>query len=280
MPARTLQAAVHVPGRARAPASLRAAPRAASRAWAARALLLLALVPAAARAEEPSAATPAAQLSAAMDLARESRDAGAWAGHLARLGELWPEASEADRKLLATQLGHAFKAREEPVQQAALAAAVATKDGEAAWKAGLKALLPDAKDEAAGALAMRALQAVRSLAPDAAIGTLQGLLEKAKDPQVAAGAFEALGGYERSKQRVAILEGLVKVLRLQMPSSGGGQGGKNPSGPSPRWKALEPKALPALNALTGQRVGTLEAWLQLHDENKKKPAVLFTSPLD
>lgn len=242
--------------------------------------LLLALVPAPARAEEPQPATPAAQLAAAIDLAREARDASAWAGHLARLGELWPEASEADRKLLATQLGHAFKAREEPVQQAALAAAVATKDGEAAWKAGLKALLPDAKDEEGGALGLKALEAVRVLAPDAAIGTLQGLLEKAKDPQVAAAAFAALGGYERSKQRVAILEGLVKVLRLQMPSSGGGQGGKNPSGPSPRWKALEPKALPALNALTGQRVGTLEAWIQLHDENKKKPAVLFLEPLD
>lgn len=231
-------------------------------------------------AQEPQPATPAAQLAAVLDAAREARDAAAWAGHLQRLGELWPEAGEADRKLLAVQLGHAFKAREEAVQQAAIAAAVASKDGEAAWKAGLKGLLPEARDEQPGALAMKALAALRTLAPDAAIGTLQGLLEKAKDPQVAAGAFEALGGYERSKQRVAVLDGLIKVLRLQMPSSGGGQGGKNPSGPSPRWKALEAKALPALNALTGQRVGDLAAWIQLYDENKKKPAVLFTQPLD
>lgn len=231
-------------------------------------------------AEEAGPATPAVQLVAVMDAAREARDATAWAGHLPRVGELWATASEPDRRLLAAQLGHAFKAREEPVQQAALGAALATRDGEAMWKAGLKSMLPEARDEQPRPLAMKALAAVGALAPEGAIGTLQGLLEKAKDPQVAAGAFEALGGYERSKQREAVLEGLIKVLRLQMPSGGGGQGGKNPSGPSPRWKALEAKALPALNALTGQRVGDLAGWMQLYDENKKRPAVLFQQPLD
>lgn len=230
-----------------------------------------------ARAEDPPAPTAAQALRTEIEAAKAAKDDAKWADGLKRIATLYPDASEADKKLLATEAGAGLKSKSESVQLAALDALKGTKDGEAAWKAGLKGELPDVKAETAKPLELKVLEALQELHPDGAVQPLIALLQKAKDPKVAGAALQALGGYERSKQRVAILEELVKILRNAKPgrASGGQQ-----SAPTPRWTEMEPKATPALNALTGQSVADLDTWFQMVEENKKRPAALFKNPLD
>lgn len=237
---------------------------------------LLASTLAPARAEE-AAPTPAHALLTELEAAKAAKDDGKWAEALKRVATVYADATEADKKALAAAAGAGLKSKADSVQLAALDALKGTKDGEAAWKAGLKAELPDPKAEAAKPFELKALEAVKELRPEGAVSVLMGLLQKAKDPKVCAAALEALGGYERSKQRVAILDELVKVIRNAKPSRASGG---NMSAPTPRWTEMEGKVVPTLNALTGQSVADLDTWLQMYDENKKRPAALFKNPLE
>jgi len=229
------------------------------------------------RAEDMAPApTPAQALIVKLEAAKTARDTAAWTAALGEVGGLWAACDESDKKALAASVGHGVKAKDEGVQIAAIQAFVATKDGEAAWKGGLKGALPDAKAEAASVPELRALEALKDLHPEGAVSALLALVQKAKDVKASAAALVALGGYERSKQRVTILTELVQTLRNAMPSrSSAGVLSK-----SPRWDEMGPVAAPALNELTGRKEGDFRAWLQLYDENKKKPAALFLNPLD
>jgi hypothetical protein len=242
------------------------------------ALVLPAALPCArrARADETAAPSAALQLVAELEAAKAAKDDGAWIAALGKVGEAYKGAADAEKKALLGAAAGGLKAKAEAVQVAALDALIASGDADAAWKAGVKGALPDAKTEEALTAELKALEAVKLLKPEGAVGALQGLVEKAKDPKVAAAAVSALGGYERSKQRVAILEHLVKALRTARP----GTNSSGQRGTSPRWDAMAPLAVPALNELTGQKVADFDAWLTLHDENKKKLAALFTNPLD
>lgn len=228
------------------------------------------------RAEDMAPVTPAQALIVKLEAAKTARDNAAWTAALAEVGGLWEACDEADKKALASAIGHGVKAKDESVKIAAIQAFVATKDGEAAWKGGLKGALPDAKTEVASVPELRAVEALKALHPEGAVAALLVLVQKAKDVKAAAAALMALGGYERSKQRVTILSELVQALRNAMPSrSSAGVLSK-----SPRWEEMGPVATPALNELTGRKEGDFSAWLQLYDENKKKPAALFINPLD
>jgi len=232
-----------------------------------------------ARAEDMEPApTPAQALIAKLEAAKTARDNAAWTSALGEVGGLWEAADEADTTALGSAVGQGLKAKDEGVQLAAIQSFTATKDGELAWKSGLKGALPDAKTETAAVAELRAVEALKELHPDGAVQPLLLLFEKAKDPKVPAAALTALGAYERSKQRVAILEALVKTIRNSMPSPASSS---KPAGtPTPRWTEMEPNVIPALNALTGQKVTDLAAWIKLYDDNKKKPAALFMNPLD
>lgn len=242
-------------------------------------LLLSALVwaghAASVRAED-TPPSPAQALVADLEAAKAAQDAGLWTTALGKVGGLYEAASEPEKKALATALGAALKAKAESVPPAALDAMAATGDGDAMWKAGLKHLLPDVKAEESTPNELKALGVIEQLHPDSAIAALLLLAQKGKDPKAASQAFKALGAYERSKQRVMILDEAVKVVRLTMP---GRQSNGSLAASSPRWQAMEPLAHPTLNALTGQTLSDMATWLQLFDENKKKLAALFLNPL-
>ncbi len=229
------------------------------------------------RAEDMDPApTPAQALIAKLEAAKAARDNAAWTAALGEVGGLWEACDEANKKALASAVGHGLKAKDEGVQMAAIQAFVATKDGEAAWKGGLKGALPDAKAEVSTPAELRAVEALKALHPEGAVSPLLALVQKAKDVKASAAALTALSGYERSKQRVTILSELIQALRNAKPSrSSSGVLSK-----SPRWDEMGPLAAPALNELTGRKEGDFDAWLQLYDENKKKPAVLFVNPLE
>ena len=232
-----------------------------------------------ARAEDPPAVSPAKALLAEIEAAKAAKDDAKWVEGLKRVATLYSDADDADKKALAQAGGQALKAKSDEVKTAGLDALVATKDGEAAWKAGLKGELPDAKAESAKPFSIKVLEALPQLHPESAVPTLIGLLHDAKDPVVSARAATALGAYERSKQRLKILDELIKAIRHSMPS-GGGRSGKAAGAATPRWTELAPAAGGALNTLTGQEVANITDWLKLYDENKKKPALLFKNELD
>lgn len=236
------------------------------------ALVLFAAAPAAYAGDPP---TPAQTLVAELDAAKAAKEDGKWIEAAKRVATLYPDANEADKKALAAATGGGLKSKSDTVQTAALDALVATKDGDAAWKAGLKSELPDEKAETAKPFSMRVLEALKDLHPDGAIAPVMNLLQKAKDPKVCAKALLALGGYERSKQRVTILEELIKTVKGAMPS----RSTTKASSPTPRWTEMEPNVIPALNALTGQTVADLGSWLKFWDDNSKKPAAIFKNPL-
>lgn len=229
-----------------------------------------------ARAEDPPAKTPAQTLAEELDAAKAAKDEAKWAEGLKRIAALYPNATEADKSLLMQAAGAGLKAKSDTVQIAALDAMVGSKDGDAAWKAGLRSELPDEKEETAKTFAFRAIAAVKDLHPDAAIQPLLTLLRKAKDPKVAAKSMEALGSYERSKQRAMVLEELVKVIRGAMPS----RSATKRSAATPKWTEMDPLVVPTLNALTGHTISDLGTWLKFIDEDgKKKPETLFKNKL-
>jgi hypothetical protein len=229
-----------------------------------------------ARAGDPAPPTPAQTLVAELEAAKTAKDDLMWVETLKRVPEVYAGATDADKKVLAQTTGHGLKAKTEQVQKAALEALVGTKDGEVAWKAGLKSEMPDAKAETAKPFSVKVVEALKDLHPEAAVATLLSLFHDAKDPVVSARAAAALGGYERSKQRLKILEELIKGIRAAMP--GASRDGKA-AAPTPRWTEMGPAAGNALNELTGQTFGDVDDWLKFYDENKKKPAGMFKNEL-
>jgi hypothetical protein len=185
-----------------------------------------------ARAEDPPPPSPAKVLLGEIEAAKAAKDDAKWIEALKRITAVYPDVEDdAEKKALAQAAGQALKSKNDSIQNAGLEALVGTKDGEAAWKAGLKGQMPDEKAEKATAFAIKVVEALKDLHPEAAVPTLIGLLHNAKDPLVSARAATALSGYERSKQRVTILDELVKAIRSNMP----GTGGRKASAPSARW---------------------------------------------
>jgi hypothetical protein len=236
--------------------------------------LLWAAAPA--RAEDPPVKTPAQTLVGELEAAKAAKDGAKWMEGLKRVGTLYPDAAEADKKLLIQAAGAGLKAKDESVQGAALDALVATKDGDGAWKAGLKSELPEEKADVAKSFSIRVVNALKELHPEGAVASLLTLLQKAKDPKVSTQALQALGAYERSKQRAMILEEVIKVVRNTMPSR---SSTKNAS-VTPKWTEMEPHVVASLNALTGHSISDLGTWFKFYDEDgKKSPKVLFKNAL-
>lgn len=110
------------------------------------------------------------------------------------------------------------------------------------------------------------------------------LFEDSKHVGVASAALEALGGFGKIRaRRVKILETVVKNVQKDQPggrgSARGGGGGIDDSAPPPppppdsagpgaRWATLSPLLPKALNALTGQNVGSAAQWFQLVKDTK------------
>lgn len=139
----------------------------------------------------------------------------------------------------------------------------------------LRRHLPPVKLEAAGPLPLRVIQAVGALAPEAAIGSLVRLMEKAKDANVSRHAIQALGKYGWSKKRVSILKelgGFLLKLRPGVVGPGGKGGGREARD---RYDFLSGTLTAALNELTGQELVGPDEWLALYKANKKTPKKLF-----
>jgi hypothetical protein len=147
-------------------------------------------------------------------------------------------------------------------------------DPPGAWKH-LRRHLPSVREKACGPFPLRVIQAVGALAPDAAITSLERLMEDAKDANVSRYAIQALGKYGWSKKRVRVLEDVARYLQKLRP--GGGGGGRTGRGASSRqrYDFLRATITAALNELTGQELVSADAWIELYEANKKTPKKLF-----
>lgn len=148
-------------------------------------------------------------------------------------------------------------------------------DDKGVWSL-LKAVLPEARDEAADQVGLRALDALRTVAPDAAISTLSNLAKKAKDQEVAVRAIRALGGFRLAKKRVQILKFLADLAARIRPGRGGQGGGRGAGREArERYQRLSRPLVDALNSLTGRTHEGIDVWLTIYKDNKKEPEKLF-----
>ena len=148
-------------------------------------------------------------------------------------------------------------------------------DDKGVWSL-LKKVLPQARDEAAGQVGLRALDALGTVAPGEAISTLKDLAKKAKDPEVAVRAVRALGGYRLDKKRVQILKFLVDLAARIRPGRGGQGAGRGTGREArDRYQRLNRPLVDALNKLTGRTHEGIDVWLEVYKQNKKEPETLF-----
>jgi hypothetical protein len=148
-------------------------------------------------------------------------------------------------------------------------------DADGAWKH-LKRHVPDRREEAAGPLPLRVLQAVGALAPDGALKVLTDLMEKAEDANVSRHAIQALGKYGWSKRRVKVLEALVDAMRRLRPGGldprkgrGGGEAVRE------RFAFLQETFVAALDELTGREIGSVDGWFAAVEAHRRDLEALF-----
>lgn len=232
--------------------------------------LCIALAAAPAVAKEPS---PAESLRERLEASRKDDDAAEWLVALKELPATYARAEKRERVKLMREAGHALGKGSVLVKQTALAVIVETKDGEVAWKEALRRVFPSIEAETPATWDIEVLKAIYVLRPDAAIDSLLQLMKKAKSPELAAGGLRVLGAYERSKQRVSILEDLAGIVVANAP----GRSRKGSRG-SDRFWAMATQLEATLNELTGQSL-KLKDWGPAWKEHKKHPERLFKNPL-
>ena len=243
-----------------------------ARRFAALALLLLLVAPAA-RAEDEVA--PAQALLDEIAALTKAEEYGSLVDVLGKVPEMY-KASEDDglRDKLCAAMGKV--ARDKDAGDARLAAVAAFLELEApkdAWKE-LSKLMPKGKEDEATPLDLAVVAAAGTLGQTKSVKGLQELAMKAKDPAMAAAAAAALGGFREDKRgRAKILEELIKVGQRTRP------GRSTDKAVSPeamaRWGAVERGVVTGLNGLTGRTLGNFEEWEALYKDNKKRPAALF-----
>lgn len=223
-----------------------------------------------ASAEDPS---PAQALLMRLEASRKDEDGAEWLHAVKQAPPIYTDATGSLRKKLMRELGKAFRKGTLLVKQDALKSIVATKDGDVAWKEGLRLSFPKAESKTEQTWDIEVLTALYQLRPDAAIDPLLHLMKKGKSPVLAAGACRVLGAYERSRRRVHVLESLAKIVLANAP----GKSRKGSRGSDKFW-AMATQLEATLNELTGQNL-TLKQWGPVWKANKKKPAALFVEPL-
>lgn len=153
------------------------------------------------------------------------------------------------------------------------------KDPDGAYRQ-LRPHLPGVRDEAASPLAIRVLDAVGALAPDAAAAVLTDLMQKAADVNVARHAIQALGGYGWSRRRLKVLDSLLETLRRLRPAGPDARSGRGSgAGSRERYNALQPALVEAMNRLTGQQLAGPDQWFALAEAHKKDLEPIFRNRL-
>ena len=220
--------------------------------------------------EDPNA--PAKALLA--EIAAAKKDDVALKTALDKVAPLYKSTKDAAiRASFAGELGRALKADKMfESRKAALKALVEIEDPKVGWKE-IGGVYPADDSEDPEKWDVEIVKAVGAIHPDGAIQKLLQTFQKAKIADLAGAAVTALGNYHSSQRRVAIRGEIVKISKLLVPSR---SANKNPSAETTaRWSTLEPLIAKALDALTGQTVGTVNGWFTKVDESKKNLKALF-----
>jgi hypothetical protein len=242
------------------------------------ALALAALVPSPARADNPP---PTPDVIAAinegiaeLEAAVKSKDDAAATAAVKKMPGLFKDGDAALKTRIAKELGDLVKQTKLPTARLeALKALVDTGDGAIAWK-GLAGAYPADDAEDPNLFNAEIVRAVGELHPEGAIDKLLTTFQKAKQPELAAAAALALGGYRKSKRRTAILEELVKSGKNMMPSQSKG-GPAVSEDVRKRWGLVGQGIGKGLDNLTGTTIGDPVEWFKKYDESKKNVKALF-----
>jgi len=157
---------------------------------------------------------------------------------------------------------------------AAVACIADLHDDKGAWKL-LAPLLPKTRTETATQVELAVLDALRKVAPEAAIKPLVERARKGEDPEVVRRAILALGGYGYAKKRVSVLESLIDLIVRWRPGARSPRGNDRGRGARNRFDGVRDVLVEALNTLTGRREAGAEVWLARHKEFKGRLEALF-----
>ncbi len=222
-----------------------------------------------ARRTRSDAAADAAAIVADLDKAVKEKDESAIVTATKRISPTYKGTEDAAVKgsLAKAAVAVVKNAKLSPLpRRAALTALVETEDGPAVWKV-LAGAYPKDDAEDPDKFNVDIVKAVGALHPDGAIDTLLETFRKAKVPEVAAAAVGGLGNYHKAtKQRERILSEIVKAGKNMVPSR---SSTKNPSKEAQeRWQTVGAAIGPAIDTLTGEKVGDPIEWFKRVDAAK------------
>ncbi len=223
--------------------------------------------------------TTVAQVVKQLDTSLKSKETKAVATGLDSVVEAFKTAEKADRKKLLSAVAKVLRKKDPALKLAALDAFEAMGDA-AAWKY-YGSLLRAPVDDAFSQVQSQAMDVTRVLQPEGAIRPLLKIMRKSKNLGAAAKALRTLGAFKHSKRRAKILDELISATIKERPGVRGRDNtvwyGPRQTGEQARsrWQALARPMVAAANELTGQELGSPEAWFQLWRDHRRNLDGLF-----
>ena len=214
-------------------------------------------------------------LATEIETARKAKDDGGTQTAVKKVPAAYKLAEKGDRGKLVGALGKVLKDKKlSDARHEAVDALVALQDPKPAWKQLSKVMPNPKKTEEADELQLAVVKAAGALAQKGAVKPLIEMASKAKDPNLAAEAAGALGGYrEDEKGRVKIFEELMSIALKTRP---GQSTTKNVSAAAQeRWQKVGPRIVESFIRLTGRKETSFDNWEQLYKDNKKRLKDLF-----
>jgi HEAT repeat protein len=236
---------------------------------------VLFLFPAAAHAE----GTTIAQVVKQLDTSLKSKETQAVTTGLESVVEAYKTAEKADRKKLLSAVGKVLRKKDAKLKRAALSAFEAMGDADA-WKY-YGSLLRAPVHKSFSQVQSQAMDVTRVLQPEGAIKPLLKIMRKSKNLGAAAKALRTLGAFKNSKRRAKILDELISVTIKERPGVRGRDNtvwyGPRQTGEQARsrWQALSRPMVAAANELTGQELGSPEAWFEIWRDHRRHLEGLF-----
>lgn len=229
-----------------------------------------------ARADEAGRVAEANALAERIEALRKAKDRTGVEPEVAKVAALHNGVDDkAVRARLQSVLGDLLADEDLGSARLVAADALAECHDEKVW-AQLKRVFPAPEVEAGLPVQVRVVAAAGKVAAAVSATPLLDLARKGRDPNLVRAAIEALGGFGWAKNRVTVLVELGDLIPLtDGGAAGGARGAKTSPETAAAWRALKPTLLAALNTLTGRGEASLDLWVALLKEHRKKPEALF-----
>jgi len=242
-------------------------------------LLLAGLSSTALASDEPSRAFDFEAMVEAHDQAARDRDNNKVLDRLEAMVDVYDDLEKSEQKSVRIRIAKALKSRSESVQRAAIKAVCKTRCETMGRQ--LKNFLK-LKDRGKQPKFLReVIDAIRATKPSNAVSPLLKIASDSRHAPTCVLALKGLASYGTERRyRAKILDTILSMVRKDRPGRKGrnhddaygphsGEASRN------RWHMLSGPMVEMANEMTGQEIGSADAWFDLWSEYKRKPDELF-----